>query len=200
MGALLGSLNCTPQGDPGVGAGFVDDFDRGSLGSAWKRSGGNWIIEDGAVHVQGARNHPLWLLRTLPRDVRVEFDARSESSEGDIKAELFGDGASFATEDRYVSSGYVVIFGGWGNTKNVLARMDEHGPDRVEGPKRKVEPGRTHHFLIERRGEALRVWIDDVPLLEMTDPEPLMGRGHDHFGFNNWQSDVWFDNLEITPL
>jgi len=34
----------------------------------------------------------------------------------------------------------------------------------------------------------------------MSDPNPLQGRGHDHFGFNNWQSDLWFDNLKITPL
>jgi len=34
----------------------------------------------------------------------------------------------------------------------------------------------------------------------MADSEPLEGRGHDHFGFNNWQSDLWFDNLKVTPL
>jgi hypothetical protein len=44
------------------------------------------------------------------------------------------------------------------------------------------------------------VWVDDAVLLEMVDPEPLGGRGHDHFGFNNWQSELWFDNLKITPL
>jgi len=36
--------------------------------------------------------------------------------------------------------------------------------------------------------------------VEMADPEPLRGRGHDHFGFNNWQSELWFDNLKVTPL
>jgi hypothetical protein len=34
----------------------------------------------------------------------------------------------------------------------------------------------------------------------MNDREPLSGRGHDHFAFNNWDSDLWFDNLRITPL
>ncbi|MGB5812901.1 MAG: family 16 glycoside hydrolase [Polyangiales bacterium] len=200
VGSVLIGLGCTPQGDPGIGEGFADSFDRSSLGEAWRRSGGNWAIKDGAVHVRGARNRPLWLLRTLPRDVRIEFDARSESDEGDIKVELFGDGASFATADRYVASGYVVIFGGWGNSKNVLARKDEHGADRVEGPPRKVEPGTTYRIRLERRQETVQVWVDDARLLEMVDPDPLSGRGHDHFGFNNWQSDVWFDNLKVTPL
>ena len=42
--------------------------------------------------------------------------------------------------------------------------------------------------------------VDDEELASMEDDEPLEGRGHDHFAFNNWQSDLWFDNLEITPL
>jgi hypothetical protein len=196
----LAAIACTPQGDPGIGSRFVDRFDRATLGKNWKRTGGNWTIEDGQLHVHGARNHPLWLLRTLPDDVRIDLDARSETADGDIKVELFGDGAASATSERYTATGYVVIFGGWGNSKNVLARMDEHGADRVEGAPRRVEVGRSYHLRIERRGPDLSVWVDDELLLEMHDPEPLSGRGHDHFGFNNWQSDLWFDNLEISPL
>ena len=36
--------------------------------------------------------------------------------------------------------------------------------------------------------------------MKMVDPDPLYGAGHDHFAFNNWASDLWFDNLVITPL
>ena len=190
---------CTPQGDPGIGAGFFDDFERSQLGTAYKKTGGNWRIENGELHVKGAKNHPLWLLRTLPRDVRVEFDVRSESVEGDIKVEIFGDGASHAEGDRYTATSYVIIFGGWNNSRNVLARMDEHGDDRVVGKPRKVEPGRTYRFRIERIGGILTVRVDEDILLEMDDSEALGGRGHDHFGFNNWQSDLWFDNLKVTP-
>ncbi|MGB5697548.1 MAG: DUF6250 domain-containing protein [Polyangiales bacterium] len=197
--ALLWLAACTPQGDPGVGAGFFDDFERSALGSNYERTGGNWRIEGGALRVQGAKNHPLWLLRTLPVDVRIEFEARSESPEGDIKVEVFGDGASFAKHDRYTATSYVVIFGGWNNSQNALARMDEHGDDRVLGNTRKVEPGKTYRFRIERIDGTITVWADDEVLLEMHDAEPLQGRGHDHFGFNNWQSDLWFDNLKVTP-
>ncbi|KPK14772.1 MAG: hypothetical protein AMJ62_11710, partial [Myxococcales bacterium SG8_38] len=117
-----------------------------------------------------------------------------------IKLEIFGDGASHSTGDRYEATSYVVIFGGWNNSLNVLARMDEHGADRITGPPRKVQVGRTYHFRIERIDGTLTVWVDDELLLRMEDSEPLRGRGHDHFAFNNWQSDVWFDNLRITPL
>jgi len=190
---------CTPQGDPGIGSAFTDDFERSQLGHDYNKTGGNWRIENGELHVNGAKNHPLWLLRTLPRDVRVEFDVRSESAEGDIKVEIFGDGASHAEGDRYTATSYVIIFGGWNNSRNVLARMDEHGDDRVVGKPRKVEPGRTYRFRIDRIGGILTVRVDEDILLEMDDSEPLGGRGHDHFGFNNWQSDLRFDNLKVTP-
>jgi hypothetical protein len=200
MLTLALTLSCTPQGDPGIGSDYFDDFERPQLGKEYAKTGGNWRIDNGQLRVRGAKNHPLWLLRTLPRDVRVELEVRSESPEGDIKIEIFGDGASYAKTDRYEATSYVIIFGGWNNSKNVLARMDEHGADRVVGPARKVEPGKTYRFRIERVGGTLSVWVDDAVLLEMVDSEPLGGRGHDHFGFNNWQSELWFDNLKITPL
>lgn len=192
---------CTPQGDPGIGAGgFTDDFEREDLGELWHNTGASWRIVDGELNIRNARNRPLWLRRTLPRDVRVEFDVRSESPDGDIKVELFGDGSSRATTDSYTATSYVVIFGGWGNTLNVLARMDEHAADRVVGPPRRVEAGRTYHMRIERQGTRVTAWVDDVELVSMDDPSPLEGRGHDHFAFNDWQVELWFDNVRITPL
>jgi len=74
------------------------------------------------------------------------------------------------------------------------------GDDRSQGKPRKVQIGKTYRFRIERIGGTLSVWVDQDFLVEMDDPAPLAGRGHDHFGFNNWQSDLWFDNLKLTPL
>ena len=194
------AIACTPQGDPSIDVEFVDNFDRSQLGPLWSRSGGNWEIKEGQLRIKGARNHPLWLRRTLPRDVEIEFDVRSESEEGDIKVEVFGDGASHAKSASYTATSYVVIFGGWGNSLNVLARMNEHGSDRVVGNKLKVVPGKTYHLKIRREGQELGVWVDGVELMKMSDKEPLWGRGHDHFAFNNWQSELWFDNLTIRPV
>lgn len=198
---LAGLLGCTPQGDPRIPqAGLEDDFSRAKLGDLWHRTGGNYRIQDGALRVRGARNKPLWLRRALPRDVRIQFDARSDSEVGDIKVELYGDGVSKATGASYTATGYVAIFGGWGNRLNVLARQDEHGDDRVVGAPYKVVPGRTYRMKIEREGGTIRFWADDHELARMHDPAPLFGPGHDHFAFNNWESDLWFDNLRIAPL
>ncbi len=93
-----------------------------------------------------------------------------------------------------------MIFGGWNNTTNVIARLDEHGEDRAVGPPRRVEQGRTYRMRIERKGNRVTAWVDDVELAHMDDPNPLEGRGHDHFAFNDWEAELSFDNLRITPL
>jgi hypothetical protein len=194
------AFSCVPRGDPALGDKFADNFDRTELGPLWRNTGGSYQIVDGKLRVRGSRNKPLWLKRTLPRDARIEFDVRSESPEGDIKVEVYGDGVSKATEASYTATSYVVIFGGWNNSKNVLARMNEHGADRVEGASKKVEKGRTYHMKIERKGDTISAWVDGQLLVKMTDKDPLWGTGHDHFAINNWQSELWFDNLTITSL
>jgi len=197
---LVGSA-CTPQGDPGLGdRGFSDDFERSELGEMWNNTGGPWRISGGQLKVEGARNKPLWLRRTLPRDVSIEFDVRSDSADGDIKVEIFGDGVSKAESLSYTATSYVLVFGGWHNSLNILARMNEHGSDRAVGPAYKVVPGRTYRMKIERRGAKITAWADDRELVSLRDPRPLEGTGHDHFGFNNWQTALSFDNLRIRAL
>ena len=179
------------------GSSFTDRFDRAAIGADYFTTGMHWRIANGELWAPEAKNNPLWLKMLLPRDVAVEFDARSETATGDrtgdIKFEIFGDGRDHA-------SGYVCIFGGWGNTVSVIARLDEHGRDRVERKDRKVEPRRTYHMRVERRGRTLRWFVDRELFLSYDDPRPLEGRGHDRFGFSGWAADLFFDNLTVEPL
>lgn len=198
--ATLTHASCTPLGDPALAGNFEENFDRDDLGDLWNNTGASWRIVNGELSIDNARNRPLWLRRQLPRDVRIEFDARSMSEQGDIKVEVMGDGQSRALTDSYTATSYVVIFGGWGNSLNVLARLNEHGDDRVESTGMRVEPGHTYHMRIERRGSVITAWADDQELATMNDEAPLSGAGHDHFAFNNWEAQVFFDNLRITAL
>jgi len=198
-------------GSSPLGAGFEDTFERAALGSDWRVTGGDWRIDEGRLCGKSARNHPVWLARALPVNVRIEFDAVSYSPEGDIKAEVFGDGASAATASSYNdATSYLTIFGGWKNHFHVLARLNEHASDRPEiriAPgsdderARPVVMGQVYHFKIERTdGRTISWWIGDTLMFRFTDPQPLSGVGHDHFGFNDWEIRVCFDNVKVTPV
>lgn len=207
---------------------YQQDFsDPGVVARDFSSTGGLWRVVDGQLFSPGVKNNPLWLQARLPENVAVEFDVRSESTQGDIKVEIFGDGTDHA-------SGYIVIHGGWNNSLSIIARMDEHGPSlerlrqqsarvaasrgvsgddlvatgvfredtrmRVEANPFPVQKGRTYHWRIERRGSLLRWAIDGQPFMEFNDPFPFKGKGHDRFGFSSWDSQLYFDNLRIEPL
>lgn len=229
---------------------FTDTFDRASLGDQYFSNGGDWRIVNGQLFSPGVGNNPLWLKARLPADVRIEFDVRSEGTDGDVKCEAFGDG-------RNHSTGYLFLYGAWHNQESRIAKLDEHAfteqeirarlaqlarpyphtaegldavVDAVQGPfvswaarrdlaklergayfrtetpfvvKRpdlKVTRGKTVHFRITKRGGEIRWEIDGALALEMNDPAPLSGSGHDRFGFSSWANDTYFDNLKIEPL
>jgi len=196
--------------DPPIDAPFEDDFERPDLGPDWLALSPAWRIESGRLCGRGARNRGVWLKRVLPDAARIEVTAIAGSDEGDLKLELWGDGRSGASGATYDhATGYLAILGGWRNQRHVLARLDEHGDDRLEltvDPsgedlrRRPVVAGRPLRFVVERRdGRTLRWEVDGVIVHEMIDDQPLRGPGHDHLGFNDWEAPVCFDDLRIEP-
>ena len=183
---------------------FADNFERDSLGSDWLATEPSAAhIERGALTLQHAYNHPVWLTRPIPSDASVEFDCWSESPDGDIKVESWGDGASYhygRPQEAYVSTGYVFIFGGWRNTTSVIARQTEHSQNRAARSDFKVEPGKRYHWRIARRGTRIDWYIDGQIFLSVEDPSPLTGPEHQFFAFSGFESKVYFDNLRIQPL
>jgi hypothetical protein len=200
---LLLCVACKVKDPPPIKDEWTDNFERDQVGGSYYASGDGYRIGNGALNAKGARNHPQWLRAKLPHDVRVEFEAWSTESRGDIKIEIFGDGHSFDKDGgAYLATGYELIFGGWHNSKSIIARLDEHAPDVVQRTLPKVVPGQKYKWRIERRANTLTWYIDDMtaPFLQLVDPRPLEGVGHEYLGFNNWETDTWFDNLVITPL
>ncbi len=197
---------------------FSDNFNRTALGKLWKSQNPDWRITDGELFNNGAHNVPLFLDFNLPNDVELTFTARSESPAVDLKFEIFTDGAEH-------QSGYVVIVGGWNNSKSIIARLNEHGPERsrlqnitlhkkamsmtaseksgyadstdiVARPFHGLK-GKTYNFRLRRVQGNIDFFVNDVLHLSYFDPTPLMGRDNNRFAFNNWASEVYFDDLNI---
>lgn len=201
---ILALAACKVREAPPIERSYADTFDRGGIGPDYNQTGTGYRIVDGALNAHGAHNRPLWLARKLPPgDLQVDFDAWTTSPEGDIKIELFGDGRSFDPDgNRYLATSYVIVFGAWKNSRSIIARMDEHAPDLMTRADRKVEPNRRYHWRLVRRGGVLEWYLDDLatPFMRFDDPEPLSGVGHEYFGFGNWETDTYFDNLVIKHL
>ncbi|MFB6263577.1 MAG: hypothetical protein ABEL76_08120 [Bradymonadaceae bacterium] len=177
---------------------FSDDFERKRLGDDWHRGqgengSGEWSIDDGWIAARSIRNDPLWLDRELPKKVRVEWKAKALTDRGDLKVEIFGDGENH-------ESGYILIFGGWDNSLDVIARLDEHGDDRKEQKTEGVEKGKVYRMAVERTDGQLRWYIDGELHMTYDDPSPLRGEGHRHFAFNNWEVPVRYDDLRVYRL
>ncbi len=199
-------------GDLGRDAGEASASFTSNLGPNWTAARTNaWRIENGKLCGVGARNHPVWLNRTLPVNARIEFDAVSYSDEGDLKCEVWGDGEGYAAGMSYTNAtSYLTMLGAWKNSTHAIARLNEHGDDRKllrvdpssDDPRqRPVQKGQVYHFKIERTdGKTLRWSVDGVEYLRWDDSSPLSGQGHDHFGFNEWEAKVCFDNVKVVPL
>jgi hypothetical protein len=200
VAVLIAGAGCRVKEEAITGT-FSDTFDRPELGATWRDTGGGYRIAEGELVAGGAYNHPAWLRKRLPRDVSIELDATSRSPAGDIKIELFGDGESFDPDrGAYVSTGYMLIFGGWNNSLSVICRNNEHDDGRKAArTDRRVETGRRYHWSVVRKGGTIDWKIDGAPFLSWTDPDPLAGPGHEYLAVNDWEAEVRFDNLVIRP-
>jgi hypothetical protein len=194
LALMVGLIGCkgSAGGSGPITEPFSDSFDRAALGSDYTMRGGTWEIKDGALHSRGDKNIPLWLNVKLPKNVKVEFDAWSKSAAVDTKVEIFGDGLNH-------ESGYIVIFGGWNNSITTIARLDEHEKTRVE-KRTKWEKDRKYRWTVQRQGNELEFLVDGTKVLGYADKEPLYGPRNNQLAFTNWESDVYYDNLKITPL
>lgn len=176
---------------------FRDDFERADLGPNWiVKHPDEWTIEGGLlrshrVDPAESRNQGIWLQKPLPDKARIVFQARSLSPSGDTKCEVF------ATEQAH-EAGYSIIFGGWNNTINTITRKGEHEPTRrVQSAHIPVEPQRTYTWTIVRTDNVVRWYVDGKFFLSYDDADAVRGQW---FGFNNWLTDVRFDNLEVYAL
>jgi hypothetical protein len=175
---------------------FQDDFNRDALGEAYVTTHPGWRLVKGEVNDENAKNKGLWLNQAVPDNARIEFTVRSEALSngkpfpGDSKCE------AFATEPKH-QAGYVFINGGWSNRLDVIARLDEHGDDRLAVTSKPVEQSRSYRWAVIRDDNVISWYRDGELLLKYPDKSVIKGG---FFGFNNWESNLFFDDLAIYDL
>ncbi len=176
---------------------FEDNFERAEPGTDWSvLQAGEWQIKGGRllanrVPVYDDRNKGVWLNKELPAKVRVEFESRAIDERGDTKCEVFARSKSH-------EAGYSIIFGGWNNTINTIARLGEHEPKRaIQRPHVPVATDTTYKWTIVRTDNVIRWYIDGRFMVAYDDSDPIKGR---YFGFNNWLTKVSFDKFKIWKL
>ncbi|MBF5044897.1 hypothetical protein FGE12_21030 [Aggregicoccus sp. 17bor-14] len=199
---------------------YTNDFSRRDTLAQdfWSLGGGLWVVEEGQLYSPAVRGNPLWLQARLPQDVVVEFDVRAADAGGEAQLTLFGDGrdSSLRNTGQAQTSGYLLTQGVRGGATARLAKRDElawpladlqrRGTLRedsaflVEASAPSVPMDRSSHWRVERRGARLRWFIDGERVLEVEDPYPLQGRGHDRLGLSSRDTPLFFDNLSVRPL
>jgi hypothetical protein len=169
---------------------FSDDFQRDELGDDWKIIAGDWRIEDGNL-VCGTGHSEIVINKTFPGCQRIEFQAVTHAERPcDFSPIIHSAGKGTRRSD----GGYLLQFGGAGNTLNRVLRADQLLDDRSAD--RFIEPGRLHTVVAELDGDTVRLTVDGDTIVEGHDPEPLIGPGHEIAGLYMYR-ETSIDNLKI---
>jgi hypothetical protein len=156
----------------------------------------------------------IWNKLKLPGDVTLDFyvgpkmdSARGKNYEyaSDMNCTLSGDGSD-------LSSGYSFLFGGFGNTKTVLLRENKivaEGNWKGAGSQGYQQAGQPalipsarmsihhtwFHLKAQRKGNRLRLWIEDQLIIDYTDDKPLTG---DRVALWTWNNGIMMARVIVT--
>ena len=76
---------CKVKDPPAIKEPFADNFERDGVGQNYFRTGEGYDVKNGALSAHGAKNHPLWLKRKLPRG-KYTIQVRARDAAGNRQA------------------------------------------------------------------------------------------------------------------
>ena len=98
-----------------------------------------------------------------------------------------------ALDDYNVKTGYYFGFGSYANKKHQMMALGEALGKNERQP---LTPGKVHHLVVDKRGDSLRMLVDDQ--------EVLSARGVKSYGGGSLVFYIWatakIDNLKVYHL
>ena len=174
----------------------LDANKAGKLGPEWLiNEGATAQIVEGSLVIKSAAadgGDCLVMLKTpaFPRSVKVEFDATLEGDNiSDIGAILNGDEKGYA-------NGYLLQFGGMGNSVTWLRRAGAKVEDTESDAT--ITAGQKYHIVAQNIAGEVSLTIDGKEVVRHTDPEPLEGDGHGMIGLFTWAGKLTISNLIVS--
>lgn len=205
-----------------------NNYKDGTLPPDWWVEGGQSVyVENGHLRVNADPKltkgpgyvATVWLKQQFSGNIQIQFDAHVISStidtnninfflyfsDPDTEKTLYGtrnlrlDGLY----DRYFDlNGYIFTFLKPPGARSDLARFRlrrcpgfELVAQRFAGHSR---PGKTYRIAIAKRGEELTFTVDGTVYLRAFDHKYKWTKGL--IGFRTFQTDLWFDNLQVRRL
>lgn len=206
---------------PAMASPSIHDYTFYTAPVDWRVASGTWEITSrwtctpdwswfGGVGDQAAA---IWSKKTFTGDQVAEFYSAVMMTYGNHGADMpFGYrrrgelNVTICGDGRDLSSGYTLMFGGYDNSRTCLWRGDRIVAERDDRlyPMKK---GRHLHkswfnVRLEKRGSRIIAYVDDEPVLEYDDPNPLPGG---QVAFWTWDSGIMvprarvFGNGKVTP-
>jgi len=134
-----------------------------------------WSFFGGFNH----RSPTLWSKSNYAGDVMVQafmairMHDNGYANRGDLNVTICGNGVD-------VSSGYSLVYGGWGNTLTRLFRQGEVVAETNQARLPSNDDTNLFHrhwwdIRLQKAGHRVRAWVDDQLVLEYEDPDPLPG-------------------------
>jgi hypothetical protein len=162
----------------------------------WREAGGTWEVTnrwqcDPRWSFFSGRDTQLaaiWNKRRFTGDLTLEFCAATKMAQergnayqyaGDINATVCADG-------RNLTSGYSFLFGGMKNRGTQIFRKGQlvaESPFRI--PAGQNIHRRWFYVKIRKQGRLVSLSVDNQPVVEYTDPDPLVGEQLALWTYNN---------------
>jgi hypothetical protein len=172
---------------------FKSDFSGPKLDPKWQAVQGQATVKDGAMILKADAGEAQVILKDV-------FDAPSVRAEFVVmlpKQDRFSDLSPLInTTLTGYPDGYLLQFGGKGNTLNIVDKGGEiESTSNTKGLPMKVE----HKYIIVAENDKghVTLTVDGQKVLDYADPIPLSGAKNGQIGFFTWGSEVRIEKVTV---